>query len=126
MLSREFSTNNKSLCCILEPNVVCQLCCCCSITVISNSVTPWTVARPTPLFSITSQSLLRFMPVEMVMLSDHLILCCPLILLPSIFPSIRVFSSKLALYINCPKYWIVSFSISSSNKYSGLISFRMD
>ena len=72
-----------------------------------------------------SQSLLEFMPIESVILSNHLILCCPL-LLPSIFPSIRVFSNESDLRISWPKYWSFSFSISPSSKYSGLFSFRMD
>ena len=77
--------------------------------------------------SITnSQSLLRLMSIESVMPSHHLILCCPLLLPPSIFPSIRVFSNKSVLHIGWPKYWSFSFSISPSNEYSGLISFRMD
>ena len=71
-------------------------------------------------------SLLKLMPIESVMPSSHLILCCPLLLLPSIFPSIRVFSSESALRIRWPKYWSFSFSISPSNEHSGLISFRMD
>ena len=73
-----------------------------------------------------SQSLLRFMSIESVMLSNHLILCCPLLHLPSIFPSIRVFFNELALCIRWPKYWSFSFTISPSNEHSGLISFRMD
>ena len=72
-----------------------------------------------------SRSLLKFMSIESVMPFNHLILCCPL-LLPSIFPSVRVFSSELALHIRWPKYWTFSFSISPSNEYSGLISFRID
>ena len=72
------------------------------------------------------RSLLKFMSTESVMLSNHLILCCPLLLLISIFPSIRVFSSELALLIRCPKYWSFSFSSSPSNEYLGLISFRID
>ena len=77
--------------------------------------------------SITnSQSLLKFMSIESVMPSNHLILCCPCILLPSIMPSIRVFSNESVLRIMWPKYWSFSFSISPSNEYSGLISFRMD
>ena len=77
--------------------------------------------------SITnSQSLLKFMPIESVMPSNHLILCHPLLLLPSIFPSIRVFSNESALHIRWPRYWSFSFNISPSNEYSGLISFRMD
>ena len=73
-----------------------------------------------------SQSLLKLMYIELVMPSNHLGLCRPLLLLPSVFPSIRVFSSELALHIRWPKYWSFSFSISSSNEYSELISFRMD
>ena len=73
-----------------------------------------------------SQNLLKFMPVESAMLSKHLILCHPLLLLPSIFPSIRVFSDELALHIRWPRYWSFSFIISPSNGYSGLISFRID
>ena len=83
--------------------------------------------RMTWLDAITnSQSLLKLMSIESVMSSNHLILCHPLFLLPSIFPNIRVFSSELALRIRWPKYWSFSFSISPSNEYSGLISFRID
>ena len=78
------------------------------------------------LSSTIFRSLLRLMSVEPVMPPNHLILCCPLLLLPSVFPSIRVFSSEFVLHIRWPKYWSFSFSISSSNEYSGLISFRMD
>ena len=79
------------------------------------------------LLSITNpQSLLKFMSIESVMPSNHLILCCPLFLLPSIFPSIRVSSNESVLRIRWPKYWSFSFKISPSNEYSGLISFRMD
>ena len=78
------------------------------------------------LFITNSRSLLKLMSIESVMLSNHLILCCPLLLPPSIFPSIRVFSNESAFRIRWPKYWGFSFSISSSNEYSGLISFRMD
>ena len=87
---------------------------------------PWTVARQSPLSSTISQSLFKLMSIELVMSSNHLVLCYPLFLLPSIFPSIRVFSNELALQIRWPKYWRFSFSISPSNKYSGLISFRID
>ena len=73
-----------------------------------------------------SWSLLKFMSIESVMPSNHLILCCPLLLLPSIFSSIRVFSKETVLPIRWPKYWSLSFSISTSNEYSGLISFRID
>ena len=78
-----------------------------------------------PIFT-NSQTLLKLMSIESVMLSNHLILCHPLLLLPSIFPSIRVFSSESVLRIRWPKYWSFSFSISPSNEYSGLISFRID
>ena len=87
-------------------------------------VTPWTTVHQASLSYIISQSLLQLRSFELVMPSNHLTLCCPLLLLPSVFPSIRVFSSKLAVHIMWPKYW--SFSISPSNEYSGLISFRID
>ena len=92
----------------------------------SDPVTPWTAARQAPLSFVISQSWLRFMSIELVMLSSHLILCHPLILLPSVFPCISVFSCESALCIRQPKYWSFSFSISPSNEYSGLISFRID
>ena len=88
--------------------------------------TPWTAARQNFLSITNSQSLPKLMSIESVMPSNHLILCHPLLLLPSIFPSIRVFSNESVLYIKWPKYWSFSFSISSSNEYSGLISLRMD
>ena len=90
-------------------------------------VTPWTVACQDSLsFTISWRSLLKFMSTESVTLSNHLILCCPLLLLPSVFPSIRVFSKKSVLHIRWPKYGSFSFSMSPSNEYLGLISFRMD
>ena len=89
-------------------------------------VTPWTTARQASLSITNSRSLLKLMSIESVMPSNHLILCRPLLLLPSIFPSIRVFSSKLGLHIRWPKYWSFSFSISPSNEYLGLISLRID
>ena len=89
-------------------------------------VTPWTAALQASLTFTISWSLLKLMSIELVMPSNHLILCHLLLLLPSIFPSIRIFSSELALRIRWPKYWSFSFSISLSNEYSGLISFRMD
>ena len=88
--------------------------------------TLWTAARQASLSITNSWSLLKPMSIESVMPSNHLILCHPLLLLPSIFPSIRVFSSELVLPIRRPKYWSFSFSISPFNEYSGLISFRMD
>ena len=88
--------------------------------------TPWIAAHQASLSITNSQSLLKLMSIESVMPFNHLILCCPLLLLPSIFPSIKVFSNGSVLYIRWPKYWSFSFSISPSNEYSGLISFRMD
>ena len=89
-------------------------------------VTPWTAACQAPPSFNISWSLLKFMSTESVMLSNHLILCCPLLLLPFIFPRIRVFSNESALRIRWPKYWSSSFSISPSNEYSELISFRIE
>ena len=88
--------------------------------------TPWTAARQASLSITNSWNLLKLMSIEPVMPSNHLILCYPLLLLPSIFPSIRVFSSESILRIRWPKYWNFSFSISPSNAYSELISFRID
>ena len=88
--------------------------------------TPWTAASQASLSITDSWSLLELMSIESVMPSSHLILCRPLLLLPSIFPSIRVFSNKSALCITWPKYWSFSFNISPSKEHSGLISFRMD
>ena len=98
-----------------------------SHSVMSNSLRPLSTAACQASLSITNlQSLLKLMSIEPVMPSNHLILCCPLLLLPSIFPSIRVFSDESVLHIRCPKYWSFSFSISPSSEYSGLISFKMD
>ena len=94
--------------------------CCWSVTKL------WTVAHQAPLLSTVSGSFLKFMSFKSVMLSNQLIFCHPLLLLPSIFPSIRVFSNELVLYIRWPKNWSLNFSISPSNEYSGLISFRID
>ena len=88
--------------------------------------TPWTAARQASLSITNSQSLLKLMSIELVMPFNHLILCCPLLLLPLIFPSIRVFSNESTLHIRWPKDWSFSFNISPSNEYSGLIFFRMD
>ena len=96
-----------------------------SCSVVSNSVTPWTAAHQASLSITNYQSLLRLMSTESVMPSNHLILCCPP-LLPSVFPSIRVFSNESALRIRWSKYWSLSFNISPSNEYSRLISLRMD
>ena len=97
-----------------------------SYSVMSNSAIPWTTALQASLSITNSQSLLKLMYIESVMPSYHLILCCPLLLLPSIFPSIRVFSNVSVLHIRWPKYWSFSFNISPSTEYSGLISFRID
>ena len=88
--------------------------------------TPQTIARQASLSITNSWNLLKLMSIKSVMPSNHLLLCRPLLLLPSIFPSIRVFSDESVLCIRWPKYWSFSFSISPSNEYSGLISFRMD
>ena len=97
-----------------------------SCSVMSDSATPWTAAHQASLSITNSQSLLKLMTIELVMSSNHLILCHPLLLLPSIFPDIRVFANESALHIRWPKYWSFSFSISPPNEYSGLISFRID
>ena len=89
-------------------------------------VTPWTAARQASLSITNSRSLPKLMSIESVMPSNHLILYCPLLLLPSIFPSIRVFSNESALHMRWPKYWSFRFSISPSKEHPGLISFRMD
>ena len=86
----------------------------------------WTAAHQASLSITNSQSLFKLMSIKSVMPSNHLILCCPLLLPPSIFPSIRIFSNESVLHIRWPKYWSFSFSISPSNEYSGLISFRID
>ena len=87
---------------------------------------PWTAACQAPLSITSSQSLLKLMSIESVMPSNHLILCHPLLLLPAILPSIRIFSNVSVLHIRWPKYWSFSFSISPFHEYSGLISFRID
>ena len=97
-----------------------------SRSVMSNSVTPWTVAHQASLSFNISHSLLKLMSIVSVMPSNHLILCHPLLLQHSIFPSIRVFSNESVLHMRWPKYWSSRFSISPSNEFSGLISFRFD
>ena len=94
--------------------------------VLSDSATPWTAARQASLFFTISWSLLKLMSIESGMPSNDLLLCCPLLLLRSIFPSIKIFSNEMALRIRWPKYWSFSFSINPSNECSGLISFRTD
>ena len=97
-----------------------------SLTHVQLFATPWTTACQASLSFIISWNLLKLMSIESVMPSNYLILYHPLVLLPSTFPSIRVFSNKTALHIRLPKYWSFSFNISPSNEYSGLISFRID
>ena len=105
---------------ITIPNIVVQ-----SLSHVQLFVTLWTAAHQASLSFSVSQSLLRLMSIESMMLSNHLILCHPL-LLPSVFPSISIFSNKPAVHIRWPKYWSFSFGISPSNENLGLISFRMD
>ena len=93
---------------------------------VSDSATPWTLASQASLYITNSQSLLKPMSIASVLPSNHLILCRPLLLLPSIFPSIRVFSNESVLCLRWPKYRSFSFNVSPSKEYSGLISFRMD
>ena len=129
-LSRAFSTavlKHQFFGAHPKNEVVAHMCVCvlCHFSRVWLFATPWTVAHQASLSSSISRSLLKFMFIELVMLSNHLILCRPLLLLPSIFPSIRVFSNESALRIRWPKFWSFSFSISPS-KYSELISFRMD
>ena len=97
-----------------------------SFSLVQLFVTPWTAAHQSSLSFTISQSLLKLICIEFVMTSNHLILCHLFLILPSIFPSIRVFSNESALHIRWPKYWSFSFSISPSSEYSGLISFRID
>jgi len=97
-----------------------------SHSVVSDSLRPWTAARQASLSITNSWSLLKLMSIALVMPSNHLILCRPLLLPPSIFPSIRIFSNESVLHIRWPKYWSFSFNISPFNEHSGLISFRMD
>ena len=107
-IADDWNQSVKSLCCV-------QL-----------FATPWTTAHQASLSITNSQILLKLMSIESVMPSNHLILCRPLLLLPLIFPCIKVFSNESVLHIRWPKYWSFSFSISPSNEHSGLISFRMD
>ena len=117
----------ESLCC--PPETITTLLISYSVQSLSRVwlfTTPWTAACQVSLSFTISQSLLKLTSIESIMPSNHLILCCPLLLLPSIFPSIRVFSNESVLCIRWPSYWSFSFNISPSNEYSGLISFRID
>ena len=113
---------------IKTKNLIISICCCCCLVTQScpTLATPWTAASQASLSITNSQILLQLMSIESVMPSNHLILCRPLLLPPSIFPSIRIFSSESVHCIRWPKCWSFSFSINPSNEYSGLISFRMD
>ena len=97
-----------------------------SFSLVQLFASPWTAACQASLSNTNSRTLLKLMSIKSVMPSNHLFLCCPLLLLPSIFPSIRIFSNESVLCIRWPKYLSFSFSISPSNEYSGLLSFRMD
>ena len=97
-----------------------------SLSHVQHFTTPWTAACQASLIISNSWSLLKLMSIELVMPSIHLTLCCPFLLLPLIFPSIRVFSNESVIRIRWPKYWSFSFSINPSNEHPGLISFRMD
>ena len=109
---------------ICNMNIVYIICCCCSVAKWCLTATPWTATFQASLSFTISRGFLKLVSIEFVMPSNHLILCWPLLLLPSLFPSIRVFSNELVVPIGWPKYW--SFSISPSSEYSGLISFCMD
>ena len=111
--------------CLINPSYFMGFCCC-SLSCVQVFVTTWNVARQASLSFTISWSLLKLMSIELLMPSNHLIFCHPLPFLPSIFPSIRVFSSESALQIRWPKYWSFSFSISPSSEYSGLIPFGID
>ena len=97
-----------------------------SLSYVQLFANPWTTARQASLSFTISRSLFKLVCIESLMPSNHLILCRPLLFLPSIFPSVRIFTNESALHIRWPKYWSFSFSISPSNEYSGLISFRID
>ena len=116
-----------SLCCTPETETTVLIILLLSRSVMSSSETPWAAAHRASLFFTISRTLLRLTSTESMMPSNHLILCCPLLLLPPVFPSVRVFSTESALlYSRWPKYWSFSFSISPSNEYAELISFRID
>ena len=110
----------------LQQEIVCSFSSVQSLSRVQLFATPWIAARQASLSITNSRSLPKLMSIESVMPSSHLVLCCPLLLLPPICPSIRVFSNESTLHMRWPKYWSFSFSISPSNEYSGLISFRID
>ena len=125
----QLSYQGIPVCFLLLPNNIPLYVCISSVQLLSHVrlfATPWTAARQASMSITNSRSLLRLMSIELMMPSNHLILCCPLLLLPSIFPSIRIFSNESVLHIRWPKDWSFSFSISPSSEHSGLIPFRMD
>ena len=126
MILSEISQSQKDTHCVNPSYEVPQFSSVQSLSHVHLFVTLWTTAHQASLSITNSQSSLKLMSIESVMPSNHLILCYPLLLPPSIFPSIRVFSNESALHIRWPKYWSFSFNISPSNEHSGLISFRMD
>ena len=121
-----YSWRNSRQTQIEEPTEITQFSSVQSLRCVRLFAIPWTAAHQASLSITNCRSLLKLMSIDLVMPSDHLILCHPLLLLPSIFPSIRVFSNEPVLHIRWPKDWSFSFSISPSNEYSGLISFRTD
>ena len=126
-IPKQTTARKKTPLCILAQCSACLQCFVVqSLSHVHLFATPWTAGREAFLSITISQSLLKLMSIELVMPSNHLVLCRPLLLLPSILPRIRVFSNESALRIRWPKYWSFSFSISPSNECSGLISFRMD
>ena len=125
-LSMGFSRQEYAQISSVPVNKFCQMHCCSVTKSCLTLCDPMNCSSQAPLSITISLSLLKLISFELVMLSNHLILYHPLLLLPSIFPSLRVFSNESALHIRWPKYWSFSFSISPSNEYSGLISFRMD
>ena len=125
-LRAKFSVVSPLALLIIRPACFKAICYCSMLSPVWLFATPWTAAGQASLSSTISQSLLKLMSTESVMPSNHLFHCCPLLLLPSIFLSIRVFSNEQALHIRWPKYWSFSCSNSPTNEYSGLISFRMD
>ena len=121
-----YSWRNSRQTQIEEPTEITQFSSVQSLRCVRLFAIPWTAAHQASLSITNCRSLLKLMSIELVMPSNHLILWCPLFLPPSIFPSIKVFSNESVLHIRWPKFWSFSFSISPSNEYSGLISFRMD
>ena len=123
---KSWKTQTFQLQILLQITVLLNICTAQSLSPVRLFLKPWTASHQASLFITNSRGLLKLMSIESVMPSNHLFLCRHLLLLPSIFPSIRVFSIESVFHIRWPKYWSFSFSIIPSNKYSGLISFRID